>query len=187
MSFERGLVVEGVTVEYVTDGYTVKSLDNFSMEAAPGELVALIGPSGWGKTTLLSVLSGMVPSSGGTVSMNGIGGIGVLGLRGRALKNYRRNEIGIVFQGFNLLPSLTARENVAAPLFVAGVSKSEALTRSDELLDEVGMADRLHHRPQHLSGGSSNVWPSPEAWLATQCSFSPTSQPRISITSVLSR
>ena len=111
MTIEPCLVVDGVTVEYVTDGYSVKSLDNFSMVANPGELVALIGPSGSGKTTLLSVLSGMVPTSSGAVSMNNID---VLGLSGRALENYRRSKIGIVFQGFNLLPSLSARENVAA-------------------------------------------------------------------------
>lgn len=150
MTIEPCLVVDGVTVEYVTDGYSVKSLDNFSMVANPGELVALIGPSGSGKTTLLSVLSGMVPTSSGAVSMNNID---VLGLSGRALENYRRSKIGIVFQGFNLLPSLSARENVAAPLLVAGVNKQEALARADLLLEEVGMADRGNHRPHHLSGG----------------------------------
>lgn len=147
---EPCLVVDSVTVEYVTDGYAIKSLDAFSMEAAPGELVALVGPSGSGKTTLLSVLSGMVPAASGTVRMNGID---VLALRGRELENYRRHDIGIVFQGFNLLPSLTARENVAAPLLVAGVAKGEALERADVLLADVGMGDRLLHKPHELSGG----------------------------------
>lgn len=144
------LIVDLLTVEYVTDGYAVKSLDAFSMEAAPGELVALVGPSGSGKTTLLSVLSGMVPATSGSVHLNGVD---VLGLSGRALENYRRSEIGIVFQGFNLLPSLTARENVAAPLLVAGVNKKMALARADRLLADVGMADRLRHKPKELSGG----------------------------------
>jgi len=144
------LVVDDLTVEYVTDGYSVKSLDSFSMVASPGELVALVGPSGSGKTTLLSVLSGMVPATSGSVTM---GGIDVLALRGRALEDYRRTEIGIVFQGFNLLPSLTARENVAAPLLVAGVPKRTALERADELLVDVGMGERMGHRPSALSGG----------------------------------
>lgn len=147
---EPCLVVDSLTVEYVTDGYAIKSLDSFSMQAAPGELVALVGPSGSGKTTLLSVLSGMVPATSGTVRMNGVD---VLGLRGRSLENYRRHDIGIVFQGFNLLPSLTARENVAAPLLVAGVAKRAALERADELLVDVGMGDRLRHKPRELSGG----------------------------------
>ncbi len=149
-TLEPCLVVDSLTVEYVTDGYSIRSLDSFSMEAAPGELVALVGPSGSGKTTLLSVLSGMVPATSGTVHMNGTD---VLALRGRALENYRRSDIGIVFQGFNLLPSLNARENVAAPLLVAGVAKGVALDRADALLVDVGMGDRLRHKPRELSGG----------------------------------
>lgn len=147
---EPCLVIDSLTVEYVTDGYSIRSLDSFSMEAARGELVALVGPSGSGKTTLLSVLSGMVPATSGTVHMNGTD---VLALRGRALENYRRNDIGIVFQGFNLLSSLNARENVAAPLLVAGVARKVALDRADALLVDVGMGDRLRHKPQELSGG----------------------------------
>lgn len=144
------LDVRDVTVEYVTDGYSVKSLDSFSMQATPGELVALVGPSGSGKTTLLSVLSGMVPATSGSVTVNGVD---VLDLKGRALEQYRRTDIGIVFQGFNLLPSLNARENVAAPLLVAGVAKADALAKADVLLEQVGMGERLHHKPKHLSGG----------------------------------
>ena len=144
------LSVDGLVVEYATDGYAVRPLDGFSMEAGAGELVGLLGPSGSGKTTLLSVLSGMIPATAGSVRMQELD---VLSLRGTALQDYRRNRIGIVFQGFNLLPSLSARENVAAPLLVAGTSKAEALRRSDQLLEEVGMADRRDHKPKQLSGG----------------------------------
>ncbi|MCL4157349.1 UNVERIFIED_CONTAM: hypothetical protein GTU68_041205 [Idotea baltica] len=120
------------------------------MTADKGELVALLGPSGSGKTTLLSVLSGMVPATEGSVSIDGVD---VLELGGSAMQDFRRNTIGIVFQGFNLIPSLNARENVAAPLLVAGVARKEALARADELLAEVGMSDRVDHKPTQLSGG----------------------------------
>lgn len=142
--------IQDLVVEYDTDGYAVRPLDGFNMDAEPGQLVGLLGPSGSGKTTLLSVLGGMIAAKEGRVSVEGID---VLSLSGAALRDYRRNTIGIVFQGFNLLPSLSARENVAAPLLVSGTGRREALKRADELLEEVGMADRAEHRPSHLSGG----------------------------------
>lgn len=142
--------IQDLVVEYDTDGYAVRPLDGFCMDAEPGQLVGLLGPSGSGKTTLLSVLGGMIEAKEGRVSVEGID---VLNLRGAALRDYRRNTIGIVFQGFNLLPSLSARENVAAPLLVGGTSRRDALKRADELLEEVGMADRADHKPSHLSGG----------------------------------
>ncbi len=144
------VTVDNLVVEYESEGYAVRPLDGFTMSAQQGELVALLGPSGSGKTTLLSVLSGMVPAKSGAVTVDGID---VLQLAGSALQDYRRSRIGIVFQGFNLIPSLNARENVAAPLLVAGTSRSKALARADELLDEVGMSDRGGHRPTQLSGG----------------------------------
>ncbi len=142
--------IQDLVVEYDTDGYAVRPLDGFNMDAEPGQLVGLLGPSGSGKTTLLSVLGGMIEAKEGRVSVEGID---VLNLSGAALRDYRRNTIGIVFQGFNLLPSLSARENVAAPLLVSGIGRREALKRADELLEEVGMSDRAEHRPSHLSGG----------------------------------
>jgi putative ABC transport system ATP-binding protein len=142
--------VDGLVVEYQSEGYAVRPLDGFSMSAERGELVALLGPSGSGKTTLLSVLSGMIPATAGSVTIDGID---VLGLSGSALQEFRRTTIGIVFQGFNLIPSLNARENVAAPLLVAGVGRTEALAKADALLAEVGMAERADHKPNQLSGG----------------------------------
>jgi putative ABC transport system ATP-binding protein len=144
------LQVNDLVVEYASDGYAVRPLDGFSMEARAGELVGLLGPSGSGKTTLLSVLSGMIPATAGSVRMQELD---VLNLRSSDLQNYRRNRIGIVFQGFNLIPSLSARENVAAPLLVAGTAKNDALRRADQLLEEVGMSDRGGHKPKQLSGG----------------------------------
>jgi len=142
--------IDDLVVEYTTDRYTVRPLDGFSMHAPPGQLVALLGPSGSGKTTLLSILSGMIEATAGRVSVDGID---VLGLKGSELEQYRRNTIGIVFQGFNLIPSLNARENVAAPLLIAGTNRKQALARADALLDDVGLADRGGHKPVQLSGG----------------------------------
>jgi len=142
--------VDNLVVEYTTDRYTVRPLDGFTMHAPPGELVALLGPSGSGKTTLLSILSGMIPANSGSVTVDNID---VLALKGNQLEQYRRKTIGIVFQGFNLIPSLTARENVAAPLLMAGIKRKVALARADELLEEVDLADRAGHKPMHLSGG----------------------------------
>lgn len=142
--------VEDLVVEYASERYTVRPLDGFSLKAPPGRLIALLGPSGSGKTTLLSILSGMVPATSGRVVVDGID---VLALEGSELETYRRSTIGIVFQGFNLIPSLSARENVAAPLLIAGVRRREAFARADAMLHEVDMADRADHKPQHLSGG----------------------------------
>lgn len=142
--------IENLVVEFASDGYAVRPLDGLNMTAERGELVGLLGPSGSGKTTLLSTLSGMVKAHSGAVS---VAGIDVLALSGTALEHYRRSTIGIVFQGFNLISSLNARENIAAPLLVAGTPKAEALARADELLEAVDMSDRGDHRPSELSGG----------------------------------
>jgi len=142
--------IDDLVVEYTTDRYSVRPLDGFTMHAPPGQLLALLGPSGSGKTTLLSILSGMIAATSGTVQVDGTD---VLALRGAALEQYRRKTIGIVFQGFNLIPSLNARENVAAPLLMAGTKRKVALARADELLDEVGLGDRGGHKPIQMSGG----------------------------------
>lgn len=142
--------IDDLVVEYTTDGYSVRALDGFELHAPAGRLVALLGPSGSGKTTLLSILSAMIPATSGRVT---VAGIDVLGLRGQSLEHYRRSTIGIVFQGFNLIASLTARENIAVPLLLAGTRRKDALARADDLLHEVGLGDRGDHRPHHLSGG----------------------------------
>lgn len=144
------VAVDDLVVEYITNGNIVRPLDRFSMHAAAGSLVALRGPSGSGKTTMLSILSAMISPSVGRVN---VAGIDVLALKGAALEDYRRRTIGIVFQSFNLLQSLNARENVAAPLLMAGVKAKAALTWADFLLEEVGLAGRGDHKPTQLSGG----------------------------------
>jgi putative ABC transport system ATP-binding protein len=144
------LRVTDLTVEYLNDGYAIRPLDGLSFEATPGELAVLLGPSGSGKTTLLSCLGGILTPTSGSIRL---GDTSVTSLRGAGLDSYRRNSVGFVFQAFNLIPSLTARENVAVPLLLTGHSRSEAFRRADELLEVVGLTERAGHRPSKLSGG----------------------------------
>ena len=145
------LVVTDLVKEYGGDGYVVRPLDGLSFEAAPGELVVLLGPSGSGKSTLLSCLGGMLAPTSGSIRL---GDVEVADLRGSALDAYRRGSVGFVFQGFNLVPSLTAQENVAMPLLVTrACPRAEAMARATARLEEVGLGDRLRHRPAQLSGG----------------------------------
>jgi putative ABC transport system ATP-binding protein len=145
-----GLRITDLTIEYTQGGYIVRPIDRLEVTAQDGELVILLGPSGSGKTTLLSCLSALLSPAAGKIH---VGDIEVTALRGRALADYRRHQVGIVFQAFNLIPSLTARENVAAPLRLAGARRREANARAEELLARVGLSDRMDHRPGQLSGG----------------------------------
>ncbi len=144
------LRVENLIVEFVHDGYAIRPLDDLSFGAEAGELIVLLGPSGCGKTTLLSCLGGILTPTSGSIRL---GDTDVTGLSGTGLDQYRREQIGFVFQAFNLIPSLTARENIAVPLTLTGRSRSDAFRRADELLDQVGLAERADHLPSKLSGG----------------------------------
>lgn len=145
-----GVQVTDLVVEYLSGGYTVRPIDHLELTAEPGELVVLLGPSGSGKTTLLSCLGGILSPTSGRIVVDGTD---VTELRGTALEEYRRTKVGFVFQAFNLVPSLSARENVAVPLMLNGTKRSAALARADELLARVGLGDRLGHKPAQLSGG----------------------------------
>lgn len=144
------LSVRDLVVEFVHDGYAVRPLDGLSFEAEAGELVVLLGPSGCGKTTLLSSIGGILTPTSGSIR---VGDTDVTALRGRQLDDYRREHVGFVFQAFNLIPSLTARENIAVPMILTGHGRSAAFARADELLELVGLGDRRNHRPSKLSGG----------------------------------
>jgi putative ABC transport system ATP-binding protein len=144
------LSIQDVVVEYSSGGYAVRPINGLSLDVAAGSLVILLGPSGCGKTTLLSCLGGILRPKSGAIKF---ADVDVTALEGRALGKYRRNTVGIVFQVFNLVPSLTAIENVIVPMRAAGMSRASARQRAEELLTQVGLADRLKHRPGDLSGG----------------------------------
>jgi putative ABC transport system ATP-binding protein len=141
------LDIRDLTVEYDSGGHRSRALDELSLSAGSGELVLLLGPSGCGKTTLLSILAGILRPTSGTVHLDGIR---IDGLKGADLTRHRRHRVGVVFQAFNLVPSLTALENVAAPLWAAGVAHADARARALTLL---GQAERARSRPGDLSGG----------------------------------
>jgi putative ABC transport system ATP-binding protein len=144
------LMCRDLTVEYSGGGYVVRPIEGLSLEVRRGDLAVLLGASGCGKTTLLSVLAAILRPHRGSVRLNGIE---VTGLGGRTLTDYRRRRVGIVFQSFNLIPSLTAAENVQVPLRAEGVGARAARRRAGEMLAEVGLAERQAHRPGELSGG----------------------------------
>jgi putative ABC transport system ATP-binding protein len=144
------LTINNLTIEYAQGGQQVRPIDGLDVEAADGELVVLLGPSGSGKTTLLACLAGILTPAAGEIR---VGDIDVTDLRGAALARYRRETVGVIFQAFNLIPSLTARENVMAPLRLARMRGSKARQRAEKLLAMVGLENRMHHRPRALSGG----------------------------------
>lgn len=144
------LEVRDLTVEFESGGYVVRPLSALSFDADDGELVVVLGPSGCGKTTLLSCLAGLLSATSGSIQFRDTN---VTALAGAALGDYRRYGVGVVFQSFNLIRSLSARANVMAPLRLAGVPRRTAVARADELLDTVGLSERVSHRPGQLSGG----------------------------------
>jgi putative ABC transport system ATP-binding protein len=144
------LCVKDLTVEYSSGGYKIRPLNGLSFATGDGELVVLLGPSGCGKTTLLSCLAGLLKPTSGVIEFQGDD---VTSLRGAALNEYRRRTVGVVFQAFNLIPSLTARANVMVPLRLSGVARGDAHRRAEKLLASVGLEEREHHRPEQMSGG----------------------------------
>jgi putative ABC transport system ATP-binding protein len=144
------LSIQDLVVEYSSGGYAVRPINGMSLDVPAGSLVILLGPSGCGKTTLLSCLGGILHPKSGSIKFDDVE---ITTLDGGELGDFRRDKVGIIFQAFNLVPSLTALENVMVPLRAAGVSRSSARQRAEELLTRVNLADRLKHRPGDLSGG----------------------------------
>jgi putative ABC transport system ATP-binding protein len=144
------LSIQDLVVEYASGADTVRPIDRLNLDVGGGSLVILMGPSGCGKTTLLSCLGGILRPTGGAIKF---GDVDVTSLDARGLSTYRRETVGIVFQAFNLVPSLTALENVMVPMLAARMSRRAAFKRAQQLLSRVGLQDRMSHRPADLSGG----------------------------------
>ena len=142
--------IRDLVVEYDSGGYAVRPIDGISASIADGDLAVLLGPSGSGKTTLLSCLGGILRPTAGRIS---IGGSDITALSEAQLLAHRRRSVGFVFQAFNLIPSLTALDNVAMPMRLTGTRSRPARDRARLLLERVGLADRVDHRPGQLSGG----------------------------------
>jgi putative ABC transport system ATP-binding protein len=144
------LEVTDLTVEYSSGGYSVRPLDGFTLTMEQGDLGILLGASGCGKSTLLSVIAGLLRPKSGSILVNGSE---VVGLSGSLMTRHRSSGVGIIFQAFNLIPSLSARENIEIVCRTAGWSHARARRRAVELLEAVNLSDRAGHRPNAMSGG----------------------------------
>jgi putative ABC transport system ATP-binding protein len=144
------LSIKDLVVEYSSGGYALRPINGLNLDVPAGSLVILLGPSGCGKTTLLSCLGGILRPKSGQITFDDLD---ITALEGSALARYRRDKVGIVFQAFNLVSSLTALENVMIPMRAAGMSRADSRKRAEELLTRVNLEDRLKHRPGDLSGG----------------------------------
>jgi len=142
--------IHDIKKHYAIGNQIVKALNGIDLDIHKNEFVALMGPSGSGKSTLMNVIGCLDSPTSGTYILNNKE---VSRMEDDELAEIRNKEIGFVFQTFNLLPRYTALENVALPLIYAGMSKSDRDKRATEVLTQVGLADRMHHKPNELSGG----------------------------------
>ena len=141
---------QNVTKEFGVGEAKTFALRGVDLNVPPGQMTLLVGPSGCGKTTLISIVAGLLNVTDGEV---GVLGQNLRSLRGRRLVNFRAKNIGFVFQQYNLLPALTAMENAAIPLVINGMARGKALRRAKDVLDSLGMGNRLNSLPSQLSGG----------------------------------
>lgn len=142
--------VDGLKRHYTMGSETVRALDNVKLNIERGEFIGIIGPSGSGKSTLLYLLGGLDQPTGGDIWFEKEN---IAQMDDDVLAKFRQRTIGFVFQSFNLIPTMTAVENVSFPLIFAGVPAKERRERASVLLDMVGLGERLDHKPTELSGG----------------------------------
>ncbi len=150
MQAESIIHLEDIQKSYFMGSQAIPVLKGISLDIFKNEYVALMGPSGSGKSTLMNILGCLDSPTGGKYVLNGKD---VSKMHDDDLAEVRNTEIGFVFQQFNLLPRLSAAENVALPLIYAGISKKERIERAMEALNKVGLAERSHHKSNELSGG----------------------------------
>jgi putative ABC transport system ATP-binding protein len=144
------IAMNGIRKVYDTGKVKVEALKGVDLDIFPGEFVAIVGPSGSGKSTLMNLLGCLDTPTDGTYA---IGGENVAGVTRDTLAEIRNRRVGFVFQNFNLLPHITAQENVELPMLFGGVSPKDRRARAIELLTKVGLGDRVDHKPTELSGG----------------------------------
>nr|WP_214631370.1 ABC transporter ATP-binding protein [Paenibacillus agaridevorans] len=142
--------IRELSKSYVMGREKVRVLNEISLQVMPGEFVAIVGPSGSGKSTLMNVIGCLDAPSEGSYKLDGIE---VKGLSDNKLANIRNRKIGFIFQSFHLLPKLSAIENVELPLVYRGMSSKERRERSTRALAQVGLSERMFHKPSELSGG----------------------------------
>jgi len=142
--------VRGVTKEFGSGGAVTRALRGVDLDIPYGELLMLVGPSGCGKTTLVSIVAGTLEPTAGDVAVLGQD---LVRMSNERKVKFRRDNVGFVFQAFNLLPALTAAENAAVPLLIAGWNRRRAVEAAADVLDQLGMGDRLTNLPSELSGG----------------------------------
>jgi putative ABC transport system ATP-binding protein len=150
MSAEPILVAEGVRKVYRSGGDEVVALQRLDLTVADGEFLAVMGPSGSGKTTLLNCVSGLDDIDGGRVLVDGLS---IHELSDKKRTRHRAQQMGFIFQAFNLIPVFTATENVELPLLLSGMKEHDARARARATLERVGLGHRLDRRPTELSGG----------------------------------
>jgi putative ABC transport system ATP-binding protein len=142
--------IHSVTKTYHRGGEALRVLDELDLQMEGGTFYALMGPSGSGKTTLLNLVGGLDHADSGQVLVDDTD---LTGLDGSSLAQWRAEHVGFVFQGFNLLPVLSARENVELPLLLAPLSRKQRREQAERALELVGLQDRMDHKPRELSGG----------------------------------
>lgn len=142
--------IRNVQKSYKRDSFEIPVLNNISFDVEEGEFLALMGPSGSGKTTLLNLIAGIDKPTNGSIEIDGID---ISKLSETSLAQWRANNVGFVFQFYNLIPVLTAYENVELPLLLTNLTKAERKKHVETALSVVGLADRMFHYPKQLSGG----------------------------------